>query len=53
MAHLYNGLRLGEDEAFFHYTNGLDGDGVRVGKDIFLSRGEAMGELLEAWLSLW
>ena len=56
VSHVFNGLRLvglEEDEAFYRYTNGIDFNGDLIGRDIFLTRGEAMGEVLDAWLSLW
>ena len=52
-----NLLRLsGGDEsedAYYKYVNGLDKDGAAIDKSSYLQRGEAMGEVIAAWLSLW
>ena len=51
MLALFRAEGLEEEDSFYKYVNGLDSKRVKVTREAYLSRGSAMGEVVEAWLS--
>ena len=43
----------GKSWAYRAYVTGLDAQGVRVGREEYMGRGEALVEIREVWLGKW